>query len=104
MNQPQNLFNDLPTLLTGEDFATILNCQNVVIERIVSSNQPDNKIYQQSQDEWVILMQGLAKLKMNNDVISLKAGDYLFIKAQTLHQVMETSANCIWLAIHIYQQ
>ena len=103
MNQSQNLFNDLPSLLTGEDFTTLLKCRNVLIERIVSSSQPDHKIYQQSQDEWVILIQGLAQLNIDNDLISLKTGDYLFIPAHTPHQVLETSPDCLWLAIHIHQ-
>jgi cupin 2 domain-containing protein len=102
MNQPQNLFNNLPSLHNGEDFTSLLNCQNVVIERIVSSSKPDTKIYNQIQDEWVILIQGMAQLKINDDVISLKAGDYLFIPSKTPHQVIKTSATCIWLAVHIY--
>lgn len=103
MNQANNLFNNLPELLTGEDFCTLIKCENVVIERIVSSNEPDNKIYQQVQDEWVILLQGLAKLKVNDEVVTLQTGDYLFIPAQTPHQVLETSTNSIWLAVHIYK-
>jgi cupin 2 domain-containing protein len=102
MNQPNNLFNNLPNLLTGEDFCPLLNCQNVVIERIVSSNQPEQKIYQQVQDEWVILLQGLAKLKVDDEIVTLQKGDYLFIPAHTPHQVLETSTNSIWLAVHIY--
>ena len=102
MNQPKNLFNNLPSLSSGEEFTNLLNCRNVVIERIVSSSKPDTIIYNQPQDEWVILIQGIAELKINDDVIPLKTGDYLFIPSKTPHQVMKTSANCIWLAVHIY--
>ena len=102
MNYPKNLFDNLPVLFTGEEFTTLLNCRNIVIERIVSSSQPDNKVYQQSQDEWVILIKGLAQLKINNELIDLKSGDYLFIPAHTPHQVLDTSPDCLWLAIHIH--
>ncbi len=102
MSKPKNLFNNLPHLVIGEDFKTLFDHQNVVIKRIVSSCKPDTITYNQSEDEWVLLISGFAKLKMNKEVISLKAGDYLFIPAQTSHQVVETSTNCIWLAIHIY--
>lgn len=100
-----NIFNDLPSLLTGEDFSEILRCQNVVIERIVSSDKPDNILYNQPQDEWVILLQGKATLQLQDDIINLTSGDYLFIPSNTPHQVIKTSTKpfCIWLAIHIDQ-
>jgi cupin 2 domain-containing protein len=98
-----NIFNNIPSLVIGEDFSELLNCQNVVIERIVSSDKPDNIIYNQPQDEWVILLRGKATLQLKNDIINLTSGDYLFIPGNTPHQVIKTSFNpcCIWLAIHI---
>ncbi|BAQ65925.1 cupin domain-containing protein [Geminocystis sp. NIES-3709] len=102
MINPENLFHNIPFLVEEEDFSELLNYRNVVIERIVSSDRPDNKVYNQEQDEWVILIEGEAQLKINDDIVNLKAWDYLFISAQTPHQVLTTSRNCIWLAIHIY--
>ena len=98
-----NIFNDIPSLVIGENFSELLRCQNIVIERIVSSDKPDNIIYNQPQDEWVILLQGKATLQLKNDIINLTSGDYLFIPANTPHQVIKTSFEpcCIWLAIHI---
>ena len=107
MKLPQsNLFTDLPSLVTGEEFKEILRCQNVVIERIVSSNQPDSNTYNQQQDEWVILLQGEATLEFEREIKKLKSGDYLFIPAHTPHRVINTSTqpSCIWLAIHIFQK
>ncbi len=104
MINTENLFNNIPSLVEGEDFSELLNCRNVVIERIVSSDQaksatfsdrPDNKVYNQEQDEWVILIKGEAQLRINDDIVKLKAGDYLFIPAQTPHQVLVTSSNCL---------
>ncbi|PHV61278.1 cupin domain-containing protein [Cyanobacterium aponinum] len=102
MINPENLFDNIPSLVEGEDFSELLNCRNVVIERIVSSKNPDNKVYCQEQDEWVILIKGKAQLRIKDDIVNLKAGDYLFIPAMTPHQVLTTSNNCLWLAIHIY--
>lgn len=98
-----NIFNEIPSLVIGEDFSEILRCQNVVIERIISSDKPDNIIYNQSQDEWVILLRGKATLQIKNDTVNLTSGDYLFIPRNTPHQVIKTSTEpcCIWLAIHI---
>jgi cupin 2 domain-containing protein len=99
-----NLFSNLISPLTGENFSEILNCENVIIERIVSSNKPDSTIYNQEQNEWVILLQGEAKLELNNEIINLNSGDYIFIPRYTPHQVISTSDQCVWLAIHIYPQ
>lgn len=98
-----NIFNDTPSLMTGEIFSELLKCRNVVIEKIVSSDKPDQIIYNQSQDEWVILLQGKATLQLENNIINLTSGDYLFIPANTTHQVIQTSVSpcCIWLAVHI---
>ncbi|AUC61302.1 cupin 2 domain-containing protein [Cyanobacterium sp. HL-69] len=102
MAKVQNLFDNLPFLVDGEDFSELLRCENVVVERIVSSDRPYHKIYNQDHHEWIILIEGETQLKIRDDFINLKAGDYLFIAAQTPHQVIKTSPNCIWLAIHIY--
>lgn len=92
--------------MTGEIFSDILKCQNVVIEKIISSDKIESVIYNQPQDEWVILLQGKATLQLENQLINLVSGDYIFIRANTTHQVIKTSINpfCIWLAIHIYPQ
>ena len=102
MSQAKNLYDNLPSLSTGEDFSVLLSHKNVVIERIVSSEEVDHKIYNQTQDEWFILLQGKAKLKVNDDIVALQSGNYLFLPAHTPHQVLETAKNTIWLAVHIH--
>lgn len=99
-----NLFANIPILKIGEHFQEILKCRNVTIERIVSSSQTESIIYNQTQDEWVLLLQGEATLEINQEIKQLKSGDYLFIPAHTPHQVRKTSIQplCIWLAIHIH--
>lgn len=97
-----NLFENIPCLSAGEEFTKLLECKNVVIERIVSSEIPDNKVYCQTQDEWVILIKGSAQLKINDSLVQLQSGDYIFIPSNTPHQVIKTSQNCLWLAVHIY--
>ncbi|MGI0481648.1 cupin domain-containing protein [Geminocystis sp. CENA526] len=102
MINPENLFDNIPSLIEGEYFSELLNLRNVVIERIVSSDCPDNKVYCQEQDEWVILIKGEAELKINDDIVKLKTGDYLFIPGMIPHQVLITSNDCVWLAVHIF--
>ncbi|WP_295409564.1 cupin [uncultured Thiocystis sp.] len=92
-----NLFADLPQVVEGEVFEDLLRCRNLQIERIVSSDSPDSGQYDQTQDEWVCLLQGEA---------TLRAGDYRFIPARTSHRVLKTSREpcCLWLAVHLYPE
>ncbi len=84
------------TLCTGSNFK---------LERIISKGHitPANKWYNQSNDEWVILLSGSAVILFEDGKeISLNAGDYLFIPAHFRHRIVETSINseCFWLALH----
>ncbi len=88
-----------------ELFQTISDNENIRIEKIISNGQttPEGFWYNQDRDEWVILLQGEAKLKFENDtIIKMKKGDYLLIPAHCRHRVVRTSKqpHCIWLAIH----
>ncbi|MDJ0843827.1 cupin domain-containing protein [Crocosphaera sp.] len=100
-----NIFQ-LPSNLNNQEFfETIINNNNIKVERIISTGQitPDGTWYDQEQDEWVILLQGEATLLYVDDSsIHLTPGDYLFIKAHEKHRVICTSSDppCIWLAIH----
>ena len=101
-----NLFQNLPNTLTAEAFETLFSNPSVLIERIVSQGQstPDQDWYDQSEDEWVILLQGAARLSFKDPVqnIPLVPGDHLLIPAHCLHRVDWTPADqtTIWLAVH----
>jgi cupin 2 domain-containing protein len=100
----RNIFADRPAVEHGERFAEWLRCKNVVIERIVSSDKPETVLYNQVQDEWVLLLQGTAHLEIDNRTVTLGAVDTIFIPAHTPHRVVKTSKEpqCVWLAVHIY--
>jgi cupin 2 domain-containing protein len=98
-----NLFSGPPAPETGERFEDLLRCRQVRIERILSSDQPDQTLYDQAQDEWVVLLQGSARLELEGEVLELGAGDFLFIPAHQRHRVLQTSSTppCLWLAVHL---
>lgn len=100
---PLNLLADLPRPAAGEVFEDLLRRGPVLIERIVSSSLPEPVLYDQPQDEWVLLLQGEARLWLAGEVVGLKAGDSLLIPARTPHRLLSTSADplCVWLAVHI---
>lgn len=99
-------FLALPAELPQEElFETILNSSNISLERIISTGQvtPPGEWYDQVRDEWVLLLQGNARLSYEDgSCVDLKAGDYLLIPAGRKHRVDMTSSAppCIWLALH----
>ncbi|WP_273429405.1 cupin domain-containing protein [Chitinibacter tainanensis] len=95
-----NLFAAATPPASGELFSVLLERPDLLIERIVSSDQLSPTLYCQTQDEWVVLLQGEASVQLGAERVQLQAGDYLFIPAQTPHQVLATSAGALWLAIH----
>ena len=101
---PANLFTGLPALEEGEFFQDLWREGRVRIERILSSATPDPGLYDQEQDEWVLLLEGRAVLELDGERVNLMPGDYLFIPAHTPHRVLETrpAPRCLWLAIHFY--
>jgi cupin 2 domain-containing protein len=100
-----NLFTNLPTASPEELFTTLLELPKVRIERIVSYGQasPEGFWYDQDQDEWVIILQGAAKLEFEDRSVEMNRGDYLHIRAHEKHRVAWTTPDesTIWLAVHI---
>ena len=102
----QNLLANLPDDLTEEVFQTILNAKHFRIERIISNGQAslNDFYYDQTQHEWILLIQGAAKIEIQNqpDLITLSPGDTLHIHAHQKHRVTWTTNEqpTIWLAIH----
>ena len=101
-----SLFAGLALPDRGEVFAELLRCRNVSIERILSSDTPEPVLYDQEQDEWVLLLEGRATLEMAGKTIDLAPGDHVFIPARTPHRVTATfpEPRCLWLAVHIYPE
>jgi cupin 2 domain-containing protein len=86
-----------------EIFETIFKDNFIKIERIISYGQssPVDFWYDQNENEFVILLDGFAKIEFENDTITLKRGDYLLIPSHTKHRVAftDTDKPTIWLAI-----
>ncbi|MEQ1825058.1 MAG: cupin domain-containing protein [Pirellula sp.] len=98
-----NLFSDLPSRLPDELFVTLLESNNVRIERIVSHGHasPEGFWYDQDQHEWVIVLQGAARLSIEGVVNELKPGDFINIPAHRKHWVEWTTPDepTVWLAV-----
>jgi cupin 2 domain-containing protein len=100
----RNLFENAAPPTNGERFETLLQHKNLVIERICSSADIPLTRYVQSQDEWVLLVQGTAEIEIDGTVESLKSGDYVFLPTNTPHCVQKVSEGALWLAVHLHPQ
>jgi cupin 2 domain-containing protein len=102
-----NLFAALPATRVSEDFTGLLERPGLRIERIVSHGQstPAGAWYDQSWDEWVLVVAGGAEVQIEGEatVRVLGPGDYLFLPAGCRHRVAWTDPlrETIWLAIHV---
>jgi cupin 2 domain-containing protein len=98
-----NVFSGIPAELPNELLQELLHSPNVRIERIVSHGHasPADFWYDQDEHEWVLLVQGAARLAFAGETVELRAGDYLSIPAHRRHRVEWTSpaVPTIWLAV-----
>ncbi|MGV6825581.1 MAG: cupin domain-containing protein [bacterium] len=99
------MLQNIPSQLPEELIDSLLATSSFTLERIVSKGHasPEEGWYDQDKDEWVLLLQGAARLAFDNgEEIELVAGDYIEISAHTRHKVTWTDPgqHSIWLALH----
>ncbi len=87
---------------SGETITTLLEHKNVKINRIVSSSDLEPIEYIQEEDEWLIVIEGEARLRIDNEDKTLRKGDTLFIPAKTPHSILNTENDTVWLTVHIF--
>lgn len=90
----------------GEHIEQIVPGSGVRIERIVSKGHtsPESGWYDQSEDEWVMVLQGRGNVLFEQDGAELEMGpgDWCEIPAHCRHRVSWTDPDqeTIWLAVH----
>ena len=99
-----NLFDNIPKDLSDELFETLSGHGQIRIERIVSQGHvsPPDFWYDQASTEFVLLVQGRARLAFEEETVDLSPGDYLTITAHRKHRVLWTDPDSptVWLAVH----
>jgi cupin 2 domain-containing protein len=101
-----NLFDKLPRELAGELNETLVGASMVRVARIVSHGHrsPDGFWYDQDENEWVIVLRGQARLRLDgvDKPLEMRPGDYVNIPARQRHRVEWTTPDepTVWLAIH----
>ncbi len=103
MSSTANIYANIPAHLPAELFTTLVKSQHVRIERIVSQGNasPEGFWYDQPEHEWVLLLQGAARLRLEDQTVELKPGDFVNIPAHKKHRVEWTAPDeaTIWLAV-----
>jgi len=104
MATPIDLIGGIGPPAPEEQFTTLVETNAVRIERIVSHGQSSAPgfWYNQSQNEWVLLLAGAARLRVGDQIIELTPGTCVNLPAHTPHRVEWTSQDepTIWLAVH----
>lgn len=102
-----NLFDALPPAGGDEHFAALLERPGLRLERILSRGHvtPPGEWYDQEQDEWVMVVRGAARLRIEGEgTRDMIAGDWIFLPAHCRHRVEHTDPDqpTLWLALHIW--
>jgi cupin 2 domain-containing protein len=102
-----NLERDLPARpLPEEVFDLLIERPGLRIERIVSSGQatPEGQWYDQETDEWVLVIAGAARVRIEGEGTDreLGEGDWILLPAHCRHRVTWTRSEppTVWLAVH----
>ena len=100
-----NIFDAIPNDIGDEIFETLLDSNDVRIEKIISKghSSPDSGWYDQDKNEWVIVLKGAAVLSfIDGSTVNLKSGDYINLSAHRKHRVEWTDPDVetVWLAVH----
>ena len=94
-----NLYKGTKPTENNEIFSTLFHNETLKIESIRSNLKRPGELYDQDQDEWVLLLKGEAKIEIVDEIREMGPGDYLFLPKNTLHRVISTSENALWLCI-----
>jgi cupin 2 domain-containing protein len=101
-----NIHADLDGAAGEERFRTLLARPGLKVERIVSTGQcsPPGFWYDAPQGEWVLVLQGHASLRFEDEAAprTLRPGDFLDIAPHRRHRVdwTDPAQPTVWLAVH----
>lgn len=107
--RPENVYELAQTLLNAnpntqdELVKPLAQTNGGRVELIVSTGQvsPPDFVYEQNEDEWVMVLQGEAVIEANGETHKMLAGNSLFLPKGLKHRVLYTSSRppCLWLAV-----
>jgi cupin 2 domain-containing protein len=87
---------------SGESSEEPARLGSVVIEHILSGALASPVDYNQSHDEWVLVLEGAAVLEIDDERVDLTRGDWVLLPAHVPHRLIESRPGTSWLAVHYY--
>jgi len=83
----------------GERFTILAELPSLAVEQILSGRLTEPVSFLQDHDEWVVLLEGGAKLVVDGAHVELGPGDWLLLPAGCPHTLLETQPGTSWLAL-----
>jgi len=78
---------------------TLAELPSLTVEHILSGTLREPVSFLQDHDEWVVLLEGRAKLVVDEAPVDLRPGDWLLLPAGCPHTLLETQPGTSWLAL-----
>lgn len=84
----------------GERHGLVVRMGEVQVQQILSGRLTGPEAYCQDTDEWVVVLEGSARVEVGGAVHALEAGDWILLPAGVPHVLRETEPGTRWLAVH----
>ncbi len=84
----------------GERFVTLADLGGASVEQILSGELVEQPSFEQAHDEWVLVVEGRARLRVAGEELELLAGEWVLLPTGCPHTVLETEPGTSWLAVH----
>ena len=81
--------------------AKLVELPSLTVEQILSGTLARPASFEQDHDEWVLVLEGSARLRVEETEIDLQAGEWVLLPSGCAHTVLETQAGTSWLALHL---
>lgn len=94
-----NLFDNIKFSDLEETQEGIFENEKVRAIRTMSLNQVTDYMVQ-DEDEFVILMEGLASIETESEIVRMKKGDFLFIPKGLRHRVIDQD-KAVWFCLFV---
>jgi cupin 2 domain-containing protein len=85
----------------GERLTPLVELPAATVEQILSGALPEPVSFEQAHDEWVVVLEGGARMLVDGDELELGPGEWLLLPAGCPHTVLETQPGTSWLAVHL---
>lgn len=79
----------------------LVELPTLTVEQILSGVLGEPASFEQAHDEWVLVLEGRARLLVEETEMEVEAGDWLLLPAGCPHTVLETEPGTSWLALHL---